>query len=199
MILPAPNPLWAVDRGESVSVAGCCLTVAELLDAAEDRPVPGGTPGARMAFDLSSETLDKTWFGGKEPGRLYNLERALRLGDRLGGHLVAGHVDGGGTVVSIEDVGDDGQLIGFEVEPGLERYLLEKGSVTLDGISLTICDLRERRFGVAVIPVTLELTNLGAAEVGQRVNVEGDMVGKWIERLFPGAEWDPSQVGPGVG
>jgi riboflavin synthase len=115
-----------------------------------------------------------------------NLERALLLSDRLGGHLVLGHVDGGGVVTAVRDAGDGGRVVGFEVDPGLERYLIGKGSVTIDGVSLTVVEPRGRRFDVALIPTTLAATTLGEARVGQRVNVEADVVGKWVERLFPG-------------
>ena len=193
--VPAPDPSWAVEEGESVAVCGCCLTVAELCEPLhgpagppQAPPTPGGrlpagTPGATMVFDLSAETLDRTHFGALAPGDRVNLERAMLLTDRLSGHRVSGHVDGGGTLVETRDSGDGGQVFTFEVDPGLERYLIEKGSVTLDGISLTVVEPRERRFDVALIPLTLELTNLGTARVGQRINVEADMVGKWIERL----------------
>lgn len=172
LVLPAPDiPDWRADPGQSIAICGVCLTVVEVL------------PGGEMAFDLSAETLARTWLGGLEEGIPVNLERAMKLGDRLDGHMVAGHVDGGGTVTGVQDSGDGGRLISFEVDEGLERYLIEKGSVTLDGVSLTVVEPVGRRFDVAVIPVTLELTNLGAAQVGQRVNVEADLVGKWIERL----------------
>ncbi len=114
---------------------------------------------------------------------MVNLERALCLGDRLDGHMVSGHVDGAGRVTAIQDVGDGGRVITFEVDPGLERYLVDKGSISLDGVSLTVVRPKGRQFDVALIPLTLELTNLGAAEVGTPVNVEADMIGKWIERL----------------
>ncbi|MCL4150874.1 UNVERIFIED_CONTAM: hypothetical protein GTU68_045590 [Idotea baltica] len=107
----------------------------------------------------------------------------MLLTDRLSGHLVSGHVDGGGALVNIHDSGDGGAVYTFEVDPGLEKYLIEKGSVTLDGISLTVVEPRDRKFDVALIPVTLEGTNLGTAKVGQRINVEADLVGKWIEKL----------------
>lgn len=186
LTVPAPGGDWSVSEGESVAISGACLTVAGLRDPRSCAPVPGGTPGADMLFDLSAETLARTWFGELEPGRRVNLERSLRLGDRLSGHLVSGHVDGQGRIDAIEDSGDGGRLFTFELEAPLERYLIEKGSITLDGISLTVVGPSGPRFQVAVIPVTLELTTLGAAEVGQRVNVEADLVGKWIERLLPG-------------
>jgi riboflavin synthase len=179
----APDP---VAPGESLAVSGCCLTVAGFADEA-GRPSDAG-PAADLVFDLSAETLERTWFGELVVGRLVNLERSLRMGDRLGGHLVSGHVDGRGRVTAIEESGDGGKLFRFEVDAGLERYLIEKGSVGLDGISLTVVEPKGRSFSVAVIPKTLELTSLGAAQVGQRLNVEVDAVGKWIERLFPGRE-----------
>ena len=136
-----------------------------------------------MAFDLSAETLSRTHLGELSAGTPVNLERALAFGDRLSGHLVSGHVDGGATLVGVRDSGDGGQVQTFEVDEGLERFLVDKGSVTLDGISLTVVEPRERRFDVALIPVTLAATNLGEAQVGQRFNVEADLVGKWIEQL----------------
>lgn len=173
MILPPPAGVedWGAQVGQSVAVSGACLTVAEVLE------------GGGLAFELSRETLERTWFGGLQPGSRVNLERAMKLGDRLDGHLVSGHVDGQGTVTGVEDVGDGGRELSFEVDPGLERYLIEKGSVTLDGVSLTVVRPAGGRFRVAMIPVTLELTAFGAAREGQRVNVEVDLVGKWIERL----------------
>ena len=174
LVLPRPQGLpepFEADLGDSIAVSGCCLTVAAF-----------GADGS-LAFDLSAETLDRTWFRALEPGRRVNLERSVRLSDRLGGHLVSGHVDGGAQVVSIRDAGDGGRVFTFEVDPGLERYLIEKGSVTLDGISLTVVEPRDRRFDVAVIPVTLEVTSLGQAQPGQRLNVEADLIGKWVEKL----------------
>lgn len=185
VLIPAPTADWRVVEGESVAVAGCCLTVAELLDPESGARLPDGTSGADMRFDLSAETLARTWFSELAPGTQVNLERALRLSDRLSGHLVSGHVDGQGRIVGIEDSGDGGREIAFELDSGLDRYLIEKGSVTLDGISLTVVQPAGRRFHVAVIPLTLECTNLGEARVGQAVNVEADLVGKWIEKLLP--------------
>jgi len=173
LVLPRPAADWAVAPGDSVSVSGCCLTVAAV-------------DGEDLVFDLSRETLERTWLGDLVRGRPVNLERALRMGDRLGGHLVSGHVDGVGEITAVRDAGDGGRVFGFAVPAGLERYLIEKGSVTLDGISLTVVGPAAGRFDVAVIPVTLEVTSLGAAAVGDRVNVEVDLVGKWIEQLFPG-------------
>jgi riboflavin synthase len=170
IVVEAPDlPGWELAPGQSVAVSGACLTVA-------------GSEGGHPVFDLSAETLARTWFGALAPGRRVNLERALRLSDRLDGHLVAGHVDGTGRVAAVEDPRDGGCLITFEVDAGLERYLIEKGSVAIDGVSLTVVAPRGRRFRVAVIPQTMERTSLGSAALDQRVNVEADMIGKWVER-----------------
>lgn len=169
--------------GDSVAVCGCCLTVAAF------EPAPGGPQAGfgpqDMVFELSSETLDLTWLGRCEPGSLVNLERALRVGDRLGGHLVSGHVDGLGRILSIDGDRDGGWTYRFEVPEPLERYLISKGSITIDGISLTVVRPEAGVFEVAVIPATFDGTNLGAAQPGQAIHLEADHVGKWVERLFP--------------
>ena len=162
--------------GESLAISGCCLTLAEC--GADEGPA--GT----LAFDLSAETLSLTMFADLVAGRTLNLERSVRLMDRLGGHLVSGHVDGVGAIAGIEDSGDGGSLFTFEVPAGFERYLIPKGSVAVDGISLTVVQPEGRRFRVAVIPETLERTSLGSATPGQRVHLEADQVGKWIDRLL---------------
>ena len=186
--LPVPDTEWATAPGDSVAVSGCCLTVAGYAEPGSDAVAREPVPGADLVFDLSAETLARTWLGTPDAAsRWVNLERSLQLGDRLGGHLVSGHVDGGGHVVAIEDAGDGGQLIRFSVDAGLERYLIEKGSVTLDGISLTVVAPQGRAFAVAVIPETLAVTSLGRAKVGEAVNVEADLIGKWVEKLVPAA------------
>lgn len=164
---------WDVGLGDSVAVSGTCLTVAAFGEQGE------------MIFDLSAETVDRTWFASLKPGQHLNLERALKLDARLDGHLVSGHVDGGATVVEIQASGDGGCEISFQADTGQDRYLVEKGSVTLDGVSLTVISPSDGRFHVALIPLTLELTTLGDLEVGDRVNLEADMIGKWVERLLP--------------
>lgn len=184
-----PEDPFDVSLGDSIALSGACLTVAGFCakGSTEVLPAEVAIPNdADLLFELSRETLDRTWFDRLEAGRFVNLERAMKLGDRLDGHLVSGHVDGQGEIVAIDDSGDGGRLFTFEVESGFERYLIEKGSVTIDGISLTVVEPTERRFQVAVIPLTLELTSLGRAQVGDAVNLEADMVGKWIERLVPG-------------
>jgi riboflavin synthase len=185
--LPAPDPAWEVAHGESISVSGCCLTAVGWARPEGGEEVPGPGPGLDLLFDLSAETLECTWFGDLAPGRVVNLERSLRLGDRLGGHMVSGHVDGGGTIADVRDSGDGGRVFTFEVEPGFERWIVDKGSVAIDGISLTVVEPRERLFDVAVIPATLELTSLGTASRGDRVHLESDPIGKWVEQLV--APW----------
>ncbi len=176
LVVPVPGPDWDARPGDSISTSGCCLTVVELV------PDPSGTPG--MAFDLSAETLDRTWLADLGPGRRVNLERAARLDTRLGGHLVSGHVDGLGRVVEVVERGDGGWETHFEVPEGFERYLIEKGSITVDGVSLTVVAPKGRRFHVALIPETLRRTTLGESRPGARVHLEADQIGKWIERLL---------------
>src|SRR5262245_57736802 len=129
---------WKPVLGESLSISGCCLSVTAI------------GRGGRTAFDLSRETLSRTWLGALRSGSEVNLERSVRLADRLGGHLVSGHVDGIGRIASVEDSRDGGRLVRFEVPRGFERWLLEKGSVAIDGISLTVVAPRGRRFQVAL-------------------------------------------------
>lgn len=177
-----PGAPWDLRAGDSIAVSGACLTLVGGRDPESGVEVPAERPGADLCFDLSPETLARTWFARARPGRILNLERALLLSDRLDGHLVAGHVDGLGRIVEVADTGDGGRRIRFEVDPRLAVYLVDKGSVTLDGISLTVVDPVGPRFDVAVIPHTLAWTSLGEARVGDEVHVEGDLVGKWVLR-----------------
>ena len=186
MCLEAPSEAWDVVLGESVAVSGACLSVAEILSP-NGEPQQVGGRGSRLAFDLTAETMERTWFGELTAGSFVNLERSLKIGDRLDGHLVSGHVDAVGEIVQISESGDGGRRFRFKVPTEFDRWLVDKGSVCIDGTSLTVCDPSDGHFDVAVIPITLDITNLGTAEVGQRVNLEADAIGKWVARLFPGA------------
>ncbi|MFA5882266.1 MAG: riboflavin synthase [Acidimicrobiia bacterium] len=157
--------------GDSIAVNGCCLTVVELGDG-------------WWAADAQIETLDRTTLGALAPGDPVNLERPLRLGDRLGGHLVLGHVDGVGEVTAVEPLPDGSTRVAVRAPEALARYLVEKGSVTVDGASLTIATVDDAEFGVALIPHTLAVTTLGVRRPGDRVNLEADMIAKHIARLL---------------
>ena len=153
--------------GESISVNGCCLTLVEF-------------DTERLGFDLIPETLERTALGDLAEGRRVNLERALRMGDRLGGHYVTGHIDTIGVLSEIQHVGEE---IRLRVEVPSTFISIPKGSVTLDGISLTLVDAPAGHFSVAIIPHTWEKTQLSDRKVGERVNVETDHFGKWVEAL----------------
>ncbi len=187
IILEAPKNAdldWHVGLGESVAVSGCCLTLVEARDPESGAVQAPGSLGAHMVFDLSAETVACTWFGNLKVGALVNVERALSMGDRLGGHVVSGHVDGRGAIVGIDETGDGGKLFTFSCDDGFERYLVPKGSVTVDGISLTVVRPKGNRFSVAIIPETLRVTTLGLATVGDPVHLESDPFGKWVEHLI---------------
>jgi riboflavin synthase len=158
--------------GESIAVSGVCLTV-----------VPPAAPGQPLFFDVSPETLSRSALGGLAAGAGVNLERALRASDRLGGHIVAGHVDGTAEVLGIEKSGDS-WTFRFSLPAPLARYTVEKGSIAVDGISLTVAALGEGSFDVAVIPHTFTGTTLGTKKSGDRVNLEVDVLGKYVERLL---------------
>ena len=157
--------------GDSIAVNGCCLTVVELGDG-------------WWAADAQIETLHRTTLGALAPSDPVNLERPLRVGDRLGGHLVLGHVDGVGDVVKVEPQADGSTRVTVRAPGELARYLVEKGSVTVDGVSLTITTVSDAEFGVALIPHTLAVTTLGVRNAGDRVNLEADMIAKHVERLL---------------
>ena len=159
-----------LSAGESIAVDGACLTAAHL-----------GSDW--FEAELSPETLQRTCLGEKLPGARLNLERAVRPVDRLGGHLVQGHVDGVGLLTEVRPEGS-GRRIRVSLPAGLERYLVEKGSVALDGVSLTVASIRGREFEVSLIPHTLEKTTLGEWAAPRRVNVEVDLVAKYLESLL---------------
>lgn len=161
--------------GDSIALDGCCLTVVEM----------GMEDGTRfVAFDLGPETLAVTTLGALKPGSRVHLERALRLSDRLGGHLVAGHVDAVGSIERRQTVGD-ALLLRVAAPPEITRYCIHKGSVAVDGVSLTLNVVDDAGFEVGLIPHTLEKTHLGDLQVGDRVNLEADLVGKYVARLLP--------------
>jgi riboflavin synthase len=156
--------------GASVAVNGICLTVVE-------RPSDG------LAFDLSEETLARTALSGMRPGDRVNLERAVTLASRLSGHLVQGHVDGVGTVERL-DGAEGGVMLAVRVPDELRRYLVDKGSVAVDGVSLTVAALDGDTFSVALVPHTLAVTTLGSVRPGDRVNLEIDVIAKYVEGLL---------------
>lgn len=156
--------------GASIACSGCCLTVIE--------------KGAdRFTVEASGETLDKTHLGDWKAGARINLELSLKLGDELGGHLVYGHVDGIGIVVSTTPEGGSVRFV-FEAPPALARFVAAKGSVAVDGVSLTVNEVDGNRFGVNIISHTQAVTTLGQAEAGQRVNLEVDMLARYVARLL---------------
>jgi riboflavin synthase len=160
--------------GDSLAVSGVCLTVTE----------KGAEPGeGRVVVELSPETLARTTLGALRRGGEVNLEPALRLGDALGGHMVQGHVDGTAEVVGRRDLAEH-RVLAFSLPPELAPFLVEKGSVTVDGVSLTVSALLPDRFEVALIPHTLEMTTLAALAPGGRVNLEADVLGKYVHRLL---------------
>ena len=158
------------EEGESIAVNGACLTARNIR-------------GRRFSVDVSPESLDRTGLGSLEVGDTVNLERALRLADRLGGHLVSGHVDLRGRVEERRTVGDF-TLFTFSLDSELARYVIEKGSITIDGVSLTVNSCTGNRFSVSIIPHTLAVTTLGQLQQGDRVNIEVDIIGKYVEKLL---------------
>lgn len=173
--IAARRVLEGVAPGASIAVSGVCLTLARRY-------------ADSFSCDLSEETLARSTLGGLERGARVNLERALALGDRLGGHLVQGHVDGIGTVRRIEKRGG-GAIISFVAPPALRKYIAAKGSIAVDGVSLTVAELLDDGFSVAVIPTTWEMTICADYRAGSRVNLETDLLARYLERLLaPGAE-----------
>jgi riboflavin synthase len=156
--------------GDSIAVNGACLTAVRVS-------------GKHFDVDVSPETLQTTTLGGTRIGTRVNLERALRLSDRLDGHLVSGHIDGIGTLTHRKTTGN-AIFIGFSVSAALARYMIKKGSIAVDGVSLTINRCDAHGFEVCIIPHTAQLTTVGQKKTGQKVNIETDIIGKYVERLF---------------
>ena len=156
--------------GDSVSVSGACLTVTNI-------------EGRSFSVDVSTETLNRTILGNISVGTPLNLERAMKLNARMGGHMVTGHVDGIGTLQAREQEGNAIQLT-VEASEDIMRYCVTKGSITMDGISLTINAVKERSFAVAIIPHTAQVTTIGLKQIGDSVNLESDVIGKYVERLL---------------
>jgi riboflavin synthase len=170
-------PLVATDSplGASVAVNGTCLTVVERTDDT-------------LAFDLSGETIDRTALGSVRADDRVNLERPVTLAARLGGHLVQGHVDGVGRVAAVDRSSDGGATLTVRIPEELEPLVVQKGSIAIDGISLTVAAIDGPDLRVALIPHTLAVTTLGAAAAGDPVNIEVDMIGRYVARLMERAE-----------
>ena len=158
----------------SIAVSGVCLTVINLADAS-------------FQVEAVGETLRKTTLGTLRSGSKVNLERALRFSDRLGGHLVQGHVDGVGQIMDVQPQ-EGGRLIAVAISPRLSKYVISEGSIAIDGVSLTVARLREDTATISLIPHTLQKTTFGELKIGAKVNIEVDLIGKYIEKLLPHSE-----------
>jgi riboflavin synthase len=164
-----PQVVKDARHGDSIAVSGVCLTVVTV-------------DGDAFSADVMRETLDRSCLGVLREGDPVNLERAATLGTRLGGHLVQGHVDGVGTVLGREP-GEQWEVVRIALPPVLAKYVVHKGSITVDGVSLTVSGIHEREFEVSLIPTTLALTTLGHKDIGAPVNLEVDVIAKYVEKL----------------
>lgn len=171
--LSVRGPLVTADaaHGDSIAVNGVCLTVTAV-------------GGGRFTADVMKETLDRSSLGALTAGSPVNLERAAKVSDRLGGHIVQGHVDAKAEIVERVS-GSQWENVRFSLPPDLARYIVEKGSITVDGVSLTVASVAADSFTVSLIPTTLDLTTLGAKGIGAPVNLEADVIAKYVERLMP--------------
>ncbi|MGN7469416.1 riboflavin synthase [Brevibacillus sp. SAFN-007a] len=169
LVIRAQRVLEGVQLGDSIAVNGICLTVTSFSDR-------------HFSVDVMPETMKKTSLSHLRPGQRVNLERAMRLGDRFGGHIVSGHVDGTGTIVSRQPHAN-AVMFRIEAEAELLKYVIQQGSICVDGISLTVVDVADTSFSVSIIPHTLAETSLQDRRVGDQVNLETDVIGKYVERL----------------
>ncbi|OGL46846.1 MAG: riboflavin synthase subunit alpha [Candidatus Schekmanbacteria bacterium RBG_16_38_11] len=160
----------SINIGDSIAVDGVCLTVKDKM-------------GMEFSADLSEETLKLTTLSGITSGAVVNLERALRLDDRLGGHLVTGHIDGRGKIMK-KPASNQSSEMTIACPKDIIKYVIKKGSIAVNGISLTVASCTETDFTVALIPLTLTLTNLGTKDIGDQVNLEADLIGKYVEKIF---------------
>jgi len=184
LTVEADFPLEGTRIGDSIAVNGACLTAVTL-------------DGRRFQADVSPETVARTAFSRSRIGERVNLERALRLSDRIDGHLVSGHIDAMGVLSSRQKKGN-AIFIGFQVPEGLTRYMIEKGSVAVDGVSLTLNRVAAGGFEVCVIPHTAGLTTVGFKPVGAAVNIETDLIGKYVERFMGHRQGDAEGASSGV-
>jgi len=174
-------PVGEISNGDSVAVEGACLTVTDRR-------------GDRLYFDAVAETLARTTLHDARPGRRVNMERSVRLGGRLDGHLVQGHVDGVAPVLAVRKEGDDRRLrVGLV--PEIARFVAVKGSITLQGASLTVTTVDREGFEVALVPYTLEWTNLGEVRRGDRLNVEADLLARYLERILEARDESRAEAG----
>ncbi|MCW2796312.1 riboflavin synthase [Nocardioides sp.] len=176
LTIRASTVLEDAGLGDSISVNGCCLTVAERTDDT-------------WTADVMQETLDKTSLYGVAAGDRVNLERAVTADKRLGGHIVQGHVDGVGTVTA-RNPSEHWEVVEIAMPEQLGRYLVDKGSITVDGVSLTVVEAKDDSFTVSLIPETLTRTTLGSRQIGDRVNLEADVLAKHVEKLLAGGYLD---------
>lgn len=175
LVIREPTIAAETNVADSISVNGCCLTVVQ-------------TDDQTMAFQAGPETLARTNLGDLKTGSPVNLERALMVGDRLGGHFVSGHIDGTGKLLKRNDMGDWSDFW-FSVPRELAVQMASKGSIAVDGVSLTIVASQPDRFSVALIPYTLAVTTLGPMKVGDKVNLETDILAKYVQRLAEAEDW----------
>jgi len=180
LILELPPHLTEVQLGDSININGVCLTVVQKNEQG-------------IELDVSLETLQRTALRELKEGDQVNLERALRLMDRLGGHIVTGHVDGIGEIVEKREEGDFLQLR-IRIPESVSRYVVQKGSIAIDGISLTVNEYQEGEIRMTLIPYTIEKTTLKQKRVGDRVNLEGDILGKYVEKFLDRGDRKPGQV-----